>query len=104
MHTEGWFIYYRVPTDALEDLLPALRAAQLRLQASLPGLVATLMRRADGPTGAPEATLMETYWLPPALPVDGRSVLAARIEAECGGLLPCGRAGSRHVEHFLPCA
>ena len=104
MHTDGWFIYYRVPTDALEDLLPGLRGAQRRLESSVPGLVATLMRRADGPGGAAEATLMETYWLPPALSADGRAALATRIEAECGALLPGNRAGSRHVEHFLPCA
>lgn len=104
MHSEGWFIYYRVPSDALGDLLPALRAAQQRLQSAVPGLVATLMRRADGPSGAAEATLMETYWLPPALSADARAALATRIEDDCGALLPGDRAGGRHVEHFLPCA
>ncbi len=104
MHTDGWFIYYRVPTGALEHLLPALRATQRRLEDSVPGLVATLMRRADGPADAPDATLMETYWLPPALSLDDRSALAARIEADCGGLLLNARVGNRHVEHFLPCA
>lgn len=97
-----WFIYYRVRRADLGSVVAAVREAQRRLCAGLPGLTAALMQRPS--SGEAEVTMLETYSAPPAWPAERLAQAPAHIDATVAPAAAPWLRGPRHLEAFSPCA
>lgn len=96
------FVYYKVRSADEEAAAAEVRALHRDLSASIPALVARLLRRPSEQAGL--QTWMETYAL-----ADGRG--AAGIEPDLQAAIESHAAralthvvGGRHVEVFIECA
>ena len=89
------YVYYRVPTAALPEVVDAATAMQATLRHRFPGLSTALLRRPE--VTAERATLMEVYSLPER---DLGGEVAAEIEAQATAALARWTDGQRHVETF----
>ncbi len=90
------FIYYRVPAADAPAAEPHIRAAQSRLVAAHPALMAELWRRPEEKDGL--QTWMEVYRHPCGV----SEALQAEIERAMGAATRW-IVGERHVEVFVPC-